>query len=224
MMKVDVRIPIGTGDDVSGVLHLPVGGRSERGIVLAHGAGNDMHLPLLAFLAEGLAQAGFLTLRFNFLYKEKGRNLPDSQEVLYRAWEGAYRFLASHPEHRPETIIAAGKSLGARMASQMVAEGLIAVDRLIFLGYPLHPPGKKDQLRDRHLYGIEVPMLFFSGSRDQLCDLALLQPVLERLKAPWALEVIEGGDHSFNVPKSAGLDPQEIHGRILHRVIEWLKE
>jgi hypothetical protein len=104
----------------------------------------------------------------------------------------------------------------------MVAEKKLPVERLIFLGYPLHAPGKKDRVRDRHLYEIKIPMLFFTGTRDQLCDLQLLRQVLSKMNAPWELEVIEGGDHSFHVPKSYAINPIEICERILCRTFEWL--
>jgi uncharacterized protein len=218
-MKTDkVVIPVGEGKNVSGVLSIP-DGHVEKGVILAHGAGNDMNQPMLVFLGDGLAKAGYLTLRFNFPYKEQGRKAPDGREGLCQAWEGAYRFLSEHPVKQ---IVAAGKSMGGRIASQMVADSRLPVEQLIFLGYPLHAPGKKDKLRDQHLYRIKIPMRFFAGTRDQLCDLELLRGVLSRLTAPWDLEVIEGGDHSFNVPKSLGADPFEIYGRIQNKALEWL--
>lgn len=221
-MKTEkVVIPVGEGKEVSGILCIP-DGTVEKAVVLAHGAGNDMNQPMFAFLAEGLARHGYLTLRFNFFYKDQGKNIPDSQELLNAAWEGAYRFLSEHPVYRPQSIVAAGKSMGGRIASQLVAEGRLPVERLIFLGYPLHAPGKKEKLRDGHLYGIRIPMLFFAGTRDSLCDLDLLRGVLSRLKAPWDLEVIQGGDHSFRLPKSVAADPVEIHGRIFDKVLAWL--
>jgi uncharacterized protein len=223
-MKTDkVVIRVGEGDKVSGVLSIP-DGVVKKGVILAHGAGNDMNQPMLVFLAEGLARAGYLALRFNFLYKEQGKKAPDSPEKLYLAWEGAHRFLKEHPLYSLEHIAAFGKSMGGRIASQMVADGRLSVEQLIFLGYPLHAPGRKDKIRDQHLYGIKIPMRFFAGTRDQLCDLELLRGVLSRLTVPWELEVIEGGDHSFNVPKSLGVGPQEIYGRILNKALVWLGE
>lgn len=219
--RVKVAIPVGEADAVSGILAIPEGS-VKGGLILAHGAGNDMHQPMIAFLAEELAQAGYLTLRFNFLYREQGRNAPDRPEKLYLAWEGAHRFLREHPLCPPAPLIAAGKSMGGRIASQMVAEGKLPVGHLIFLGYPLHAPGRQERLRDQHLYAINIPMHFFAGTRDQLCDLGLLRAVLSRLTAPWDLEVVEGADHSFNLPKSAGADPLEIHVRILNKILVWL--
>ena len=222
MKNEQVSIPIAEGVSVSGIFSIPDSGAGDAGVILAHGAGNDMTNPMLSFLAEGLANEGHIALRFNFFYRETGKKAPDNQAMLYRAWQGAYRFFAEHPRHRPKHIAAAGKSLGGRIASQMAAEGILPAERFIFLGYPLHAPGKKDRPRDSHLYKIAAPMFFFAGTRDPFCDLQLLQQVLAKLGAPWELEIIEGGDHSFNVPKSYATDPTEIYEQILCRTVEWL--
>jgi predicted alpha/beta-hydrolase family hydrolase len=163
-----------------------------------------------------------LTLRFNFPYKDKGRKAPDSQPVLVQTWQGIYRFLAQHADFGTDIIVAAGKSMGGRVASQMAADGLLAVQRLVFFGYPLHAPGGKDQLRDAHLYRIQMPMLFFAGSRDTLCDLELLRGVLKRLEASWTLDVIEGGDHSFRLPGTSASTQQAVYRQILQKTLTWL--
>ena len=225
MKTCHVSIPIGKGEKVSGIVKLPDGFKSSKtaGIILAHGAGNDMHNPLIAAVADGLCLEGFLTLRFNFLYKEKGRKSPDSQKKLVSTWRAVFRFLKEHPEFTVDKVVAAGKSMGGRVASQMAAAGDLPVQALVFLGYPLHAPGKKDKLRDSHLYEIKVPQLFFAGTRDSLCDLPLLKKVLNRIKVARELEIIEGGDHSFNMLKSANIPPEQIHDRILTRMALWLK-
>lgn len=219
-----VSIPLDPSESVSGVLSIPDGHRAgdSTGIVIAHGANNDMNNPLIVLLADGLAQTGYPTLRFNFPYKEKGRKAPDPQGVLVCTWQSAYEFLNGHPEYAPGEILAAGKSMGGRVASQMIAEGVLPAGGLIFLGYPLHPPGDKAKLRSAHLFQIGVPLLFFAGTRDSLCDVSLLRGVLERLSVPWDLEVIEGGNHSFGVPKSSGQTQEEIYGRILEKMVSWL--
>jgi predicted alpha/beta-hydrolase family hydrolase len=217
-------IPVGAGETVSSIFNIPneyVAGQSI-GVILAHGAANDLEHPLLASVAHGLAEAGCLVLRFNFLYREKGRRTPDRQEVLIQTWQSVYRFLRNHPRYKPNALVAGGKSLGGRLASQVVAEGLLPADGLIFLGYPLHPPGKKEKLRDSHLYRINIPMLFFAGTRDALCDLGSLRRVLARLTCSWQLETIEGGDHSFRLPASAGITEKEIHQTITEKTNRWL--
>ena len=212
-------IPVGE-DFVSGVVSIPAMVKDGTGVLIAHGAGNDMQNPLVVHLAEGLAEAGYLTVRFNFPYKEKGRKAPDPQRVLVRTWQSVSRFVRE--TYNTEKIAAAGKSMGGRVASQAAAAGSIQVDRLIFFGYPLHPPGKKDKLRDAHLYDLKSPLLFFAGTRDSLCDLDLLNRVLGKLTAPWSLEIIEGGDHSFNVSKASNRTRQEIYDQVLGKTIAWL--
>jgi predicted alpha/beta-hydrolase family hydrolase len=225
MRSIDVTIPVPAGESVSGVLNVPQGFAAGRtvAVVVAHGAGNDMHTPLLVHFSTGLSRAGTLSLRFNFPYKEKGQKAPDPQEKLVRTWRAVFDFVKNHPQYGTPHIVAAGKSMGGRVASQMAADGLISPKALVFLGYPLHPPGKKEPLRDTHLYLVNIPMLFFAGTRDTLCDLDLLKPVISRLKAPAVLELVEGGDHSFVLPKSFKVSEEEVHDGILKRAIAWLK-
>ncbi len=224
MFAEDVTIFVDAANAVSGVLHVPEGfiPRLGTGIILAHGAGKDMHAPLLVAFAQGLAAAGYLVLRFNFLYKEKGKNAPDPPWRLQAAWRAAYDFLREHVSYAPRHILGAGKSMGGRIASQMAYSGDLPVEKLIFLGYPLHPPGNRTKIRDAHLYGIAAPMLFFAGTRDPLCDLDILSPVLRKLSAPHTLHIIESGDHSFNVLKSMRRAPEEVHAEIVHATVEWL--
>ena len=224
MITCNLSIPVGDTESVSGILSVPDNFNRHKtiGVLFAHGAANDMYNPLIRFVAQGMHQAGYLTLRFNFLYKEKGKKSPDPQAKLVQTWRSVYYFLSNHPKFSPQTIVACGMSMGGRVASQMVAEGQLSVSRLIFLGYPLHPPGKKDRLRDAHLYQIQMPMLFFAGTRDSLCDLDLLKTVLDRLTAPWDLEVIEGGDHSFRVPKTHPISQDDTHAQILKAAKSWL--
>ena len=226
MKSLAVTIPVPADESVSGVLEVPQGFEAGRtaAVIVAHGAGNDMHNSLLVHFSAGLGLAGYLSLRFNFPYKEKGQKAPDPQQKLIRTWQAAFEFVKDHPEFGTPRIVAAGKSMGGRIASQMAADGLIPAKALVFLGYPLHPPSKKDQLRDAHLYRISVPMLFFAGTRDALCDINLLQSVLNRLQAAWKLETIEGGDHSFALPKSFRASEEDVHERILQRTLSWLNQ
>ena len=217
-----VTIPVGDRGNTSGILDKPASKTGQRAVIVAHGAGNDMTTPLLAAFAAGLAEAGYPVLRFNFLYSDHGKKAPDRPDVLMDAWRAAYVALREIMGPGITTVTAAGKSLGGRMASMMIADGALDVDSLIFLGYPLHPMDDKEKLRDQHLYRIKVPMLFFEGTRDPLCDLDKLNPVLKKLQTPWELFTIEGGDHSFHVPKSFGLSNEEIFTRITAKSIDWL--
>jgi predicted alpha/beta-hydrolase family hydrolase len=226
MKTEQISIRVGESDRTSAITCIPEDYQPGKGaaVLISHGAGNDMNNPLIVAVSEGLAQAGYLTLRFNFLYKEKGRKTPDPENKLVLTWQSAFRFLKEDARYAPQKCIAAGKSMGGRIASQMVADGALPVEGLILYGYPLHAPGKKEKLRDAHLYRINIPMLFFAGTRDALCDLALLKSVLTRLQAPWKLEIVEGGDHSFQVPKKAGASEGQVHGQIVKKSIAWLQE
>jgi uncharacterized protein len=215
-------IPVGSRGNTSGIISMPDGPPAKAGVIVAHGAGNDMNAALIVAFSEGLAREGFPVLRFNFLYAEHGRKAPDRAETLMETWQSAYARFKETLGPRVTSCVAAGKSLGGRMASMLAAEGRLPVDGLIFLGYPLHPLDNKEKLRDEHLYLIRVPMLFFAGTRDPLCDLGKLTPVLQRLEAPWDLHTVEGGDHSFHVPKSAGISEEEIHDRIVKKSAGWL--
>lgn len=224
MVSEKIRIGLDEHIHVSAILAGPDNPSQTKGagLIFAHGAGNDMSNPLIVAVAEGLAVAGFVTLRFNFPYMEEGRKSPDSQKKLIHTWQCAYAYMQQNIKFPVDRIISVGKSMGGRVASQMVAEGLMDVAGLIFLGYPLHAPGKKGQLRDAHLYRIRVPMLFFAGSKDALCDLEKLNRVLDNLSYPHDLEVIDGGNHSFRLPKSANRVEAEVHSQVLKKCVSWL--
>jgi len=215
---------VGARGVTSGVLAEPEGGQKRTAIIVAHGAGNDMNTPVITFFSRGLAAAGFPVLRFNFLYAEQGRKAPDRQGILEETWSAVCRFAGEESGVAADAWIGAGKSMGGRIASQMVSENLLPVHGLIFLGYPLHPAGDKEKLRDGHLYRITLPMLFFAGTRDPLCDMEKLKAVLNNVTAPWELSVVDGGDHSFHVPKAAGLTEEEIFGKITRSTVGWLSK
>lgn len=219
-----VTIPVGEKGHTSGMLSVPMGRPKKTALIVAHGAGNDMTNPLIATFANGMAAGGYPALRFNFLYMEQGRKAPDSESTLVATWQATYRFLKESSGLEIASVVAAGKSMGSRIASQMVAAGQLPVERLVFLGYPLHRAGDLARLRDAHLYEIRIPMLFIEGTRDTLCDLTALRGVLARLTAPHELYTIDGGDHSFHVPKSSELTEEEIHARVVNKTLDWLSQ
>jgi predicted alpha/beta-hydrolase family hydrolase len=215
-----LTIPV-AGGGVSAVLHRPK--PFERGtgpgLLLAHGAGSDMDAPLLLALAESLARSGILVLRFNFPYADAGRRAPDRGDVLLGTLRAAADCLRGTEAWRPGRLVLGGKSMGGRIASHLAAQGY-PCDGLVFLGYPLHPSGKPERAADRsaHLPRIPAPMLFIQGSRDALCDLALLRPVIERLGRRARLHVIEEGDHSFEVPKRLNRRREEVWDEVASQV------
>ena len=169
-------------------------------LVLAHGAGAGMEHPFMAGFTNALNDDGVATLRFNFPYREAGRKFPDRPPLAIATWRAAMEEAgsraAAHSDAGP--VWAAGKSFGGRMASMAVAEGMPAAG-LVYLGYPLHPPGKPEKLRDEHLYGLTLPMLFMQGTRDTFATPELLEGVVARIGPTATLQWYDGGDHSFAV-------------------------
>jgi predicted alpha/beta-hydrolase family hydrolase len=189
--------------EVSAAFATPAAGSDV--LVVAHGAGAGMDHPFLVGFARAMNDLGVGTMRFNFPYMEAGRRSPDPPAVAVAAWRAAMEAAGARADG---AVAAGGKSYGGRMASVAVAEGMPA-SRLVFLGYPLHPPGKTERIRDDHLYGIDVPMLFLHGTGDPFAQTELLAAVVKKLGRLATLHEVEGGDHSFNV-RGHKLPPAEV--------------
>lgn len=165
-------------------------------IVVAHGAGAGMDHPFLSGFTRAMNDDGAATLRFNFPYREAGRKFPDRPPKAIATWRAAMEEAKNRSDGEP--VWAAGKSFGGRMASMAVAEGMEAAG-LVYLGYPLHPPGKPEKIRDEHLYGLTLPMLFLQGTRDTFATSNKLESVVAGVGPSATLLWVDGGDHSFNV-------------------------
>jgi len=213
-----LTIDVPDAGTVSGVYARPAG--ADRSIVVAHGAGAGMDHPFTVGFSRGMNDLGVATLRFNFLYMEAGRRSPDRQPVAVATWRAAFDIAVERAPAR-EPVWASGKSFGGRMASVAVAEGMPAAG-LVFLGYPLHPPGKPDRVRDEHLYGIEVPMLFLQGSKDPFATPAVLGPVVDRLGTRATLHVVDGGGHSLE--RSRKDDPRETGAGLAAIAADFMRE
>ena len=203
----------------SGPVSASVHGEGRTVLALGHGAGGDRRAGLLVRLANVLAAGGRRVVLFNFPYTEARRRVPDKPAVL----EATITAVAAHARERlgASNLVLGGKSMGGRIASQAVAQGLRA-DGLLFLGYPLHPPGRFDALRDRHLPAVSAPMLFVQGTRDAFARPDLLASVLAGLGDRATLHSIEDGDHSFAVPRRAGRAPGEVEAEVASAIAGWL--
>lgn len=219
-----VLIPIDTKLSVNADLTRPDGWQPGRGtaVILSHGAANNKENPLLVTVGRTLAEAGVLTLSFNFPYADKGKRSPDGQKRLEATWLAVMDWIGTDPRCRPDRLVAAGKSMGGRVASQLAAAQRLDVAGLIFLGYPLHAPGRKDKLRDAHLPAIGRPMLYISGTRDSFCDLTLLKPILNRLSPTPHLVTIADASHSFDLPKARVHEQAGCYTEIAGHCLRWL--
>jgi predicted alpha/beta-hydrolase family hydrolase len=213
-----VTITVRESLTVSGLMMRPSGARACY--VLAHGAGAGMAHPFLEAIAQGLAERGIASLRFQFPYMEQARKRPDPPHLAHAAVRAAVaKALALAPDL---PLIAGGKSFGGRMSSQAQAVApLTGVRGLAFLGFPLHPAGRPSLERAEHLKAIAVPMLFLQGSRDELAGLGLLEPFVKQLGQAATLKVFFGADHSFHVPARSGVNDAQIRSVMLDSFAEW---
>jgi predicted alpha/beta-hydrolase family hydrolase len=211
--SADVRV-----DDVSGLLLRPTDARLLY--VLAHGAGAGMRHPFLEAISQRLAEQGIATLRYQFRYVEQRSRRPDPPAVAAATVRAAVAEAARLAPGLP--LVAGGKSFGGRMTSTAQAEEpLPGVRGLVFLGFPLHPPGRPDDTRAEHLARVTIPMLFLQGTRDEFADLELLRPVVKRLGDRATLHLVEGGDHSFKVPKKSGRSEGDVMGELARAIVTW---
>jgi hypothetical protein len=188
-------------------------------LVVAHGAGAGMDHPFMAGFAEALAAEGVSALRFNFPYIERGRRSPGSPKDAIAAHAAAVEAATARSDGRP--VFGGGKSYGGRMASMAAAEGVPAAG-LVFLGYPLHPPGKPDQVRDDHLYELAQPMLFLQGTKDPFAQPDVLRGVLDRLGDRATYVPFEGAGHSFE--RSRKDDPRDNAAALVPHVVAFVRE
>lgn len=215
--RLTVVLPAGPVEVSCGVA-VPEG--AWAAVAIAHGAGAGMDHPFLTGFASAMGDAGIATLRFNFPYVEAGRRMPGPASHAIATWRAVVAELEVAAPGLP--LFAAGKSYGGRMASMAAAEGVIAPAGLVYLGYPLHQPGKPERPRSEHLARIEAPQLFVSGANDPF-----VQPV-EQLEAVVAecpsarIAWIEGGGHSFEV-KGRKRPADEIGAGLVPLVVDWLR-
>jgi uncharacterized protein len=211
-------VPVPDRGDVSAAYARPAGATAT--LVVAHGAGAGMEHPFMVGFTRAMNEEDVATLRFNFPYLEQGRRSPDRAPVAIAAWRAVFDAAVARGP-RGEPVWAGGKSFGGRMASMAVAEGMAAAG-LIFLGYPLHPPGKPERVRDEHLYGIRMPMLFLEGTADPFATPSVLEPVLAKLGPRATMHAVVGGGHSFEV-RGGPRDPRAIAAALAPEVAAFMR-
>jgi hypothetical protein len=213
-----MTIEVAGAGSVSGLLLQPPGATAL--FVLAHGAGAGMRHPFLETVARHLAERGVATLRYQFPYMEARRHRTDPPDVAEATVRAAVKAAC---EVAPGlALVAGGKSFGGRMTTQAEARGgLPDVRGLILLGFPLHPPGRPGGARGEHLRQVGLPMLFVQGTRDALAELERMRALCADLGALATLHVIDGGDHSFALPKSSGRPPEVVLGDVADVIAAW---
>lgn len=228
--KLSVQV---TSDDAVTALLYPAAKKNRIGvtILLGHGAGANQFSSFMQLFATGLADRGLDAMTFNFIYTEKGKGVPDPKAKLEACFRSVIQAALKHRSLKGNRLVIGGKSMGGRIASQVAAAACAEGDALakeiaglVFLGYPLHPPGNATKLRVEHLPDIKMPMLFVQGTRDSLGTTDEIGPIIKKLRLPAEIFVIEGGDHSFKAPKKFGLTQDEIYDAAMNEIARWVKK
>ena len=185
-------------------------------VILGHGAGSHLDQKTMLWVAERIRNAGAAVVRFNFLYRVQGRGMPDRMPVLVATYRAVVESVRERLE--PGCLVLGGHSMGGRVASMLEAEGM-AGNGLLLFGYPLHPPGQPEKLRDAHLKDISVPVIQFSGTDDPFCTQAIMERVAPA--STWIIHWIEAADHSYSVRKSSGRSMKGVAIEIESGLRDW---
>ena len=214
-----VMIAVDEARSVSGLLLAPQNARACY--VFAHGAGAGMAHPFMASVANGLAERGIATMRYQFPYMEQGSKRPDAPKLAHATVRAAV--LEASRQVPKLALVAGGKSFGGRMTSQaQAAAPLERVQALVFLGFPLHPAGRPSSVRGEHLSDVRIPMLFLQGTRDDLATLALMESLCQQLGAGATLKLFPDADHSFHVPARTGRKDSQVRMELLDTLADWI--
>jgi len=221
----EFRVPCGAGtpDGAVSARLYQAEGQATAWLILAPGAGAGHDHAFMVSFSRAFAARGLHVVTFNFPYVERGRRVPDRNPVLEAAWEAVLLHVRARAG-RDAALVAGGKSMGGRIASQVAARDAVPglPCGLVFLGYPLHPPGRPEQRRTAHWPRVAVPALFVQGSRDPFASPDDLAAELPTFGARASLELVEGGDHSFKVPGGASLQ-RDVLARVQECVAGWVR-
>jgi uncharacterized protein len=224
----ELSVKVGTAGTVTARHYAVAADDVAPTLVLAHGAGADQRHRFMVTVASSLASAGVHVVTFNFLYTEQKRRSPDRAPLLEETWRAVVEGIANAVSPKG-VLVVGGKSMGGRIASQVLASppatpAWSRVRGLVLLGYPLHAPGKPDAPRTAHLPQIRVPILLVQGTRDAFGTRAEVTPVFDALPVEVTYDFIDAGDHSFAVPKSSGLTERDVLSGVTSRTAAWIKQ
>jgi predicted alpha/beta-hydrolase family hydrolase len=211
------RLPIGDKDETTIIVDYPANHDTHLPVlILGHGAGAGIQHQFFETLVPLIADLGINVVRYNFLYMERGRKLPDQKPTCFKIISAVIKF--SHKKFPDSKIFLGGKSFGGRMSSLYLASHSDSgIEGLVFLGFPLHTPAKVDSSRADHLKEVDVRSLFLQGTRDKLADLNLLKQVVKYLPKA-SIVVIDGADHTFEVLKRSGIKQNDVYARLAKEI------
>jgi predicted alpha/beta-hydrolase family hydrolase len=217
----ELTVTVETGATTTALLYPAAGPGIGATLILGHGAGAGQRSSFMADTSRALSRLGVDVVTFDFLYIAQKRRIPDRAPLLEACYRSAIDTVRR--EAAPRHLFIGGKSMGGRIATHVAAaDSALPIDGLVLLGYPLHPPGRPAQRRDKHLPAIQHPMLIAQGSRDAFGTPAELATVLAVLPRTATLHVVPGGDHSFKVPRLDAAQQTAIVDDVHRIVVEWI--
>jgi len=218
----ELRVRLQTGAETTALVYSTSDGVGT--LILAHGAGSGQRSVFMVDFANALSALGLDVVTFNFPYIEQRRRIPDRAPVLEGCYRDVIGAVRGGVESAQRLLCIGGKSMGGRIASQVAAaDGSLPIAGLVFLGYPLHPPGKPQERRDKHLASIARPMLFVQGARDAFGTPDELTPVVETLQPPPTLHVVTQGDHSFKLSRKDSTAQAATYAAIQRTIVAWVR-
>ena len=219
----ELTIALGAGANTTALVYAAGGPPLGATLVLGHGAGAGQRSAFMVDFARALSALGLDVVTFNFLYTEQGRRIPDRAPSLEACYRDVIAAAGDAVASARRALFIGGKSMGGRIATQVAAaDAALPVAGLVLLGYPLHPPGRPDQRRDKHLPAIGRPMLIVQGDRDAFGLPTELRPILEQLQPTPTLEVIAGGDHSFKLARRDPARQASVYAHIQKAIADWI--
>ena len=214
---------VGADEQTTALVYAAGEPRAGAALILGHGAGADQHSPFMTGFARALAARGLDLITFNFLYTERKRRMPDRAPVLEATYRAVIEAVRDRVDSARDALFIGGKSMGGRIATQVAAtDAALPLAGLVLLGYPLHPPGRPDRLRDAHLPAVARRMLFVQGTRDGFGTPDELKPILARVAPRPTLHEVSGGDHSFKLSGRDAARQAALYEEIQGAIVAWI--
>ena len=220
----ELKVGLETGAATTALVYRASGGEAAAALVLAHGAGAGQRAAFMVEFARALSARGLDLVTFNFPYTEQGRRIPDRAPVLESCYRAVIEAVRAELESARHALYIGGKSMGGRIATQVAAaDSALPVAGLVLLGYPLHPPGKPTERRDKHLPSVGRRMLFVQGSRDAFGTPDELAPVISTLQPAATLHIVQQGDHSFKLSRKDPAAQAELYAALQRVIADWIR-
>ena len=220
----ELKIPLEAGAATTALVYPAADPVVGAALVLGHGAGAGQQSTFMVEFARALSALGLDVVTFNFPYIEQRRHIPDRGPVLEACYRSVIDEVRAHVENARHSLFIGGKSMGGRIATQVAAaDPSLPIAGLVLLGYPLHPPGRPAERRDKHLPAIRRPMLIVQGNRDTFGAPDQFAPIVSALRPTPTLHVVADGDHSFKLRRKDPAAQAGVYANIQQEIVAWTR-